>query len=219
MRILFLVLVAANLAFFAWSQYVSPLDASSDPRPLAQQLAPEKLKILSPADFAAAPAAKPRPGPEAPAACLEWGSFTLADAPRAEQALEPLALGARLAQRRGEETAQWWVFIPPQGGRAAALKKVAELKALKVEEYFVMQEEGRFRWAVSLGVFKTEEAAKSRLEALRAQGVRTAQAGERETQVQKVWFQVKDADAALQARLKEIAGGFAGSELRDCPPA
>jgi hypothetical protein len=213
-RVLFLLLILANLAFFAWANYLSPHDAASDPRPLAQQYQPEKLKILAPEDAGAV--SKPWPA-AVPAACLEWGSFTLADAPRAEQALEPLALGPRLAQRRAEETASWWVYLPPQGSRQNALKKAGELKALKVEEFFVMQEEGPLRWAVSLGVFKTEEAAKGRLEALRAQGVRTAQIGERETQVPKVWLQVSNPDAPLQARLKEIAAGFPGSELKSCP--
>jgi hypothetical protein len=149
---------------------------------------------------------------------MEWGSFTLADAPRAEQALQALALGERLAQRRSEETASWWVFIPPQGGRQGALKKAAELKGLGVGEYFVVQEEGEYRWAVSLGVFRSEEAAQSRLAGLRTQGVRSARVGPRETTVPKVWLQVKSVDAALQAKLKEIARQMDGSELRECAP-
>jgi len=39
-----------------------------------------------------------------------------------------------------------------------ALKKAAELKARGVEEYFVVADEGPYRWAVSLGVFRNEEA-------------------------------------------------------------
>jgi hypothetical protein len=148
---------------------------------------------------------------------MEWGSFTVADAPRAEQALEPLALGARLAQRRTEEVAGWWVFIPAQGSRQAAVRKAAELKTLGVSEYFIVQEEGEYRWALSLGVFRSEEAAQARLTALRGQGVRTARAGPRETVVPKIWLQVKSVDAPLQARLKEIARQIDGSELRDCP--
>ena len=136
---------------------------------------------------------------------------------RAEQALEPLALGARLAQRRSEEQAGWWVFIPPQDNRQSALRKAAELKQLGVEDYFVVQDEGPYRWALSLGVFRTEEAAQARLAALRGQGVRTARVGARETVVPKVWLQVKGVDAPLQLRLKEIARQVEGSELKDCP--
>jgi hypothetical protein len=220
-RALFLALLFANLALYAWWRYGVPEDAAS--APLSRQIAPDKLKVVEPANLPpASTATKPPPSaavsaPAAGATCLEWGSFTVADAPRAEQALESLGLGARLAQRRSEEQAGWWVFIPPQPNRQSALSKAAELKQLGVEEYFVVQEEGAYRWAVSLGVFRTEEAAQARLAALRAQGVRSARVGARETVVPKVWLQVKGVDAPLQLRLKEIARQVEGSELKDCP--
>jgi hypothetical protein len=218
MRALFLLLLLANLAFYAWSRYGAPADAV-DPAPAARPIEPEKLKLVAPASLPApAPVAAKKPASAPPSlACMEWGSFTVADAPRAEQALEPLALGGRLAQRRTEEVAGWWVFIPPQASRQAAVRKAAELKTLGVSEYFIVQEEGEYRWALSLGVFRSEEAAQARLATLRAQGVRTARVGPRETVVPKIWLQVKSVDAPLQARLKEIARQIDGSELRDCP--
>lgn len=222
MRVLFLLLLLANVAFFAWSRFVSPADANADPAPLARQIEPEKMKIVPPGEL---PPVSARPAPPAPAVppppvavakCMEWGSFTLAAAPRAEKALEPLALGSRLAQRRTEEQAGWWVFIPPQAGRAGALKKAGELKALAIDEYFIVQDEGPHRWAISLGVFRTEEGAHLRLAALRAQGVRSARVGAREMTVPKVWLQVKGVDNALLARLRETARSAEGSELREC---
>jgi hypothetical protein len=214
LRTLFLLLLLGNVAFFAWSRYVSPPEASADPQPLERQIEPEKLRVVVPSEL---PAVTPRAA-SAPVAlkCIEWGSFTLADASRAEKALEPLALGPRLAQRRTEENAGWWVFIPPQGSRPAALKKASELKSLGVDDYFVVQEEGPQHWALSLGVFRTEEAAQARLTALRAQGVRSAQVGARDTVVPKVWLQVKEVDGTLLARLKDVARSVEGSELRDC---
>ena len=227
MRIAFLLLVAANLALYAWFQHYAPAESATDPQPARRQISPEKIRLLESKELSslAAAASKPEAKPAAPVAaapalgggCIEWGGFALAEAPKAEQALAPLALGARLAQRRSEETVGWWVFIAPQGNRAAALKKTAELKALGIDDYFILQEEGRMRWAVSLGVFSSEEAARNRLEALRARGVRSAQTGERDAQVPKVWFQVRGADAALQAKLKELAEGLPGTELRACP--
>ena len=214
MRALFLLLVFANAAFFAWARYVAPPESAADPAPLGRQIEPEKLRIIAARDL-------PPPRPPKPAVvatkCLEWGSFTLADTPRAEKTLEPLALATRLAQRHTEETAGWWVFIAPQANRPAALKKAAELKALGIEDYFIVQEEGASRWALSLGVFRSEESAQARLAALRRQGVRSAQVGARETQVPKIWLQVKGVDAALEAKLKEIALQFDGSELKACP--
>src|SRR5687767_15587310 len=43
----------------------------------------------------------------------------------------------------------------------------------------------------SLGIYRTEEAAHARLQGLRAQGVRSAMVGLRETVLPKVWLQVK----------------------------
>jgi len=212
-RTAFLALVGANVGLFAWAYALAPPDPALDPRPLANQIDPAQMRILSPAELAATP---PPPKP-APSSCIEWGGFTLAVAPRAEQALEPLALGARLSSRRGEETAHWWVFIPPKDGKAAAQKAVNDLKGLGLDDYHVMNEEGKMRWAISLGVFTTEAAAKVRLEAVREKGVRTAQAAPRETVVTKVSLQVKQADAATRAKLTEIAQQFPGSELRECP--
>lgn len=216
MRAIFLLLLAANLALLAWSRYVL-VPESGDREPLRRQISPEKIRILSGTEVKSLPSSKPKPVPEGAAkACVEWGGFAVAEAPRGEQALAALALGDRVAQNRTEETAGWWVFIPPQGSRAGALKKTGELKGLGIGEFFIVQEEGKMQWAISLGVFSTEEAAKNRLEALRAKGVRSAQTGERETHVTKVWFQVRGADAAQQAKLRDIVQGFPGTELRDC---
>jgi len=223
-RTLFLLLLAAGLGFYAWARFLATPDPGIDPRPMARQIAPERVRVVSESELARTPPpAAPQPKPSSPApaeppalACLEWGSFSPTDAVRAEQRLEPLALGARLAQYRGEETAGWWVFIPPQSSRGAALRKAAELKQLGVDDYFVVQEEGRQRWALSLGVFRSEEAARARLEAVRARGVKSAQVGQRETRVPKVWFQVRTVEQALHARLQEIAREFEGATLHEC---
>ena len=220
MRVVFLLLVLANIAFFAWSRHFPAQGAN--PAMLARQDEPDKLKIVppsappAPAVPAVPPSPPPKPAPVSLNGCLEWGSFTLADYPRAEKALEPLGLASRLAPRRTEEIASWWVFIPPQGNRQGALRKAAELRALGIGDYFIVADEGDFRWSLSLGIFRSQEAAQARLGALREQGVRSAVVGSRETVVAKVWLQVKGIDSALESRLREIAGQVEGSELRTC---
>jgi len=203
MRAVFLALVAANLLFFAWSRYYSADETAADGVVLKRS-DPEKLKIV-PATIAGA------------SGCLEWGSFTAAESPRAEKALEPLALGSRLGQRRTEETAGWWVFIPSQASRSGAFRQAAELKALGINDFFVMGEETDAPWALSLGVFRSERAAAARLASLRELGVRNALVGKRDTLVPRIWLQVKGVDPALEARLKDIARQAEGSELRPCP--
>jgi hypothetical protein len=229
-RALFLLLVLANVAFFAWTRLGAPGGAGADPAPLGRQISPEKLRVVPPEELARLSAPKsvavaaPPPPPQAQAQvkCIEWGAFAPAQATRAETALATLGLGERLSQRRTEETAGWWVFIPPPAppasARQAALRKAGELKKLGVQDYFIVQEEGPNRWAVSLGVFRSEEAAQARLAALRSQGVRSARIGPRDMQVAKVWLQVKGVDAALEKSLQQAAQQQDGTELRECVP-
>jgi hypothetical protein len=221
-RAFFLFLVLANLGFFAWANFFSEGDTQSDPKPLARQVSADKLRVVpANASGKAAPAPAKAADPAAAAAppksvCSEWGAFAAADVAKASEALAPLALGPRLTQRQTEESSSWWVFIPPRGNRQDAQKKAAELKALGIDEYFIVQDEGPTRNSVSLGVFKTEQAATNRLEALKAKGVKTAQVGAREAPTPKVYFQVRPSDDAMIAKLREIAQGFAGSEVKDC---
>lgn len=224
MRAFFLLLVLANLGFFAWANFYSEADKESDPAPLTRQVAPEKLRVLpataaaKPPPVAAKPAAETAAAPaSANGTCTEWGAFAGADVARAGEALAGLALGTRLTQRQVDESASWWVYFPPRPNRPEAQKKADELKRLGIEEFYIVPDEGPYKFAVSLGVFKTEAAANNRLEALRARGVKTAQVGARESAVQKTYFQVRAADEALVSKLREFAKGFAGSEVRNCP--
>ncbi len=213
MRTLFFLLLLANVAFFAYSRLSAEL-FPGESQLLMQQINPQAIRLLTPAQVAKAAAAK-RESPKT-VACLEWGAFSGADAGRVEEALAPLALGAKLTQRRLEESAAWWVFMPSQGSRQAALNKAGELRRLGVADFFVLQDDPNFRFAISLGVFRTEEAARNHLEELRAKGVRTAQVGARDAPSQKIWYQVHDVGDALAAKLNELKQGFPGSEVKDC---
>jgi len=227
MRLAFFLLLLANIGYFAWSNF-GPGAASDDQQPMEQELNPQAIRLLSSEQVAALAAerlkrvaeraklpAAPRP---TVAACLEFGAFNLSDVPRAAHALEPLGLGKRLAQRRTDEVATYWVFLPPQSSRQAANRKSAALKKLGVGDFFVVQEDAKFRFAISLGIFKTEEAAKARLAELRTKGVRTAKVAPRETPVQRVYFVIRDVPDTLASKLAEVRQGFPGTELKACPP-
>ena len=208
MRTLFLLLLLANVVFFAYGRLGDVL-FPGESQLLQQQINPQAIRELPAAKAAAVTREKT-------VACLEWGAFAGGEGGGADEALAPLALGAKLAQRRVDETATWWVFMPPQGSRQAATSKTAELKRLGIEDYFIVQEDPKVRFAISLGVFRTQEAARNRLEQLRSKGVRTVQVGARDTQVQKIWFQVRDVPEAVVAKLNDLRQGFPGSELKDC---
>ena len=214
MRALFFMLVLANLLFYAWhTGYIGPApETVGEPARLTQEIAPEKIRIVS-VDQARALVSKT----SKPLACLEWGAFPAQDFERAQVLLAAMNPSPRFATRKTDETAGWWVFLPPQPSKPAADKKGAELKQLGVSDFFVINEDGPNKLAISLGVFKTEEAARNYLETLAKRGVKNGRAAERETRVAKTILQFREVDDALRARLTDLRKEFGAQELKDCP--
>ncbi len=215
MRFLFFILLLANAAFFAYAWFSAASVAGGDAKIVGQQLDPQRIRLLMPEQVNAL-TRKPEP-PKAAAVCLEWGAFGGADLARAAQVLEPLDLGAKLSQRRQEDAGGFWVYIPPLSSRQLAVQKAGELKRLGVDDYFVIADDPKWRNAVSLGVFKTEDAAKARLADLRTKGVRSATISARDGQPGKTWFQVHDAVPDVAAKLNELKQGFPGTDVHECP--
>lgn len=150
-----------------------------------------------------------------PPICLEWGEFSDAELQLANAALSALELGEKLGKRQVEHTIGYWVYIPPLKDKAAIAKKVAQLKERKISEYFVVQEAGAWRNAISLGVFKTEDAAQNYLNTLRAKEIRSAKVGLRNSKFKVSIFTLKRVDAATESKLTSIQRDFAGSEVRN----
>jgi hypothetical protein len=218
MKLLFLILLILNGVFLAFTQGYIPLSADSSEQAPRQPINADKIRVLNAVQVAALPKVKPV---AKISSCLEWGSFNVADAARAEQALQSLNLGDRLTQRRIDDAGSWWVYLPPQGSKASADKKLAELKRLGVSDYFTIQDEGKYRFAISLGVFSSKDGAQKRLEEVRAKGVRTAVSGERQTAATKVIMQIRDGGDAVVARINELKSGYPGTDAKVCaaPPA
>jgi hypothetical protein len=149
--------------------------------------------------------------------CLEWGDFSGADLLRAKTVLSDLHLGSKIGQRQIEHDIGYWVYIPPLKNMLAVNRKITELKALGINEYFVVQTEGHWQNAISLGVFKTREAAHNYLHVLNAKGVRTARVGERASKLKTTVFTLKRVDPSTEENLKAIQKDFAGSELSNVP--
>ncbi|MDE2116966.1 MAG: SPOR domain-containing protein [Betaproteobacteria bacterium] len=235
MKWLFWLLLLASMVFFALIQWGGVLLGDGKNQQPQPPLNAEKIRLLrtppappvappvvpppapSPAPPLAEPLVPPSPAQsavQATAVCMEWGGFSGHDLTRATAALDALKLGDKLSQRQVEHASGYWVYIPPLKTRAEADKKVAQLKARGVEEYFIVQEAGKWRNAISLGVFRTEDAAQKYLESLRSKGVKSALAGERMSKFMLTVFVLKNPDAAVTAKMAELQNEFAGSELK-----
>ena len=228
MRALFLLLILANLLFFAYVQ-VAGEEASIASRIAALQINPERIRISGRGDAPAAEAAKqtgqksipPVLAPKAPAACLEWNNLGGPDVAQAENALAALGIEPGRIERVIADADGFWVHMPPLPSKADVERKIGELKALGVREFFVVQEPGTWHNAISLGIFRSDEAANVFLASLRQRGVRSAIVTRREKLLKQVMFYIREPDEPLVAKLAEIQRDFPGTSIRAaaCPGA
>lgn len=210
MRAFFVLLLLANVALAGYAWYLS-LQAKPDAALLGQQMNADKIRIIAPRPMVPPPRPKP--------ACLEWGTFGAGELKSAQSALEMLKLGDQLTSHDVQVVAGFWVYIPPLKNKGEVDRKIAELERLGVKDYYAVEGQGPMKNAISLGIFRTEEAATGYLEGLQQKGVRSARAGNREHRLTQTAFVVRAPDVALTAKLAELRLQFPGSELRavDCP--
>lgn len=151
---------------------------------------------------------------EPPAVCLEWGEFSGANLVRAISALEVLNPGPGLSRRLVERTIGNWVYLAPVKTEAENDARVAQLKSLGVQDYLVIRDDEKWRNAISLGVFKTREAANRYRDLLTAKGVNSVLAGERTGKNAYTVFILRNPDAALVANMTLLQRDFPGSQVR-----
>lgn len=222
MRAVFLLLVLANLVFFAYVHVTREGNSADSTSQL--QITPERVKLMK----AAAGPVVERPKPSstktasaAPSACVEWGVFAGPAVTKAENALARLELPASQVERTVADSGGYWVYMPPLKTQAEIDRKIGELKALGVTEFFVVQDAGQWRNAISLGIFRSEDAAQAFLAKLKERGVRSAIAARRENFLKQIAFFVREPSEATVAKLAEIQQEFPGTEIKagPCPPA
>jgi hypothetical protein len=230
LRVLFVLLVIGNLFLVAANLGNFSRVPGGEPERLASQLRPEKLRLVqSPRELGGSKPAAPEPAVSAPEpqaaasppaaaptpslACVRWTGLTLQQADQVVQ--QAKAGGMRATVEAAGASASWWIHLPAQADRAGAEKKAEELRQLGVKDYFIINESGPNQNSISLGLFKSEEAAKRMLEQLRRQGVQGAQVAPRGANGLKVEVKgpanlVTDFSGATSARL-------ANAQRSDCP--
>ena len=229
---LVVLLLAANLAWLAWSQGglrvlgLAPA-AQTEPERLARQLRPDAL-TLRPLDRAAAPAlpaAQASAPTQAPVsevsaaadaattgACLQAGPFddrqteavraAAARLPAGSWRLDPVQLPGR-----------WMVYVGKLADADAVRAKRSELRELGIgtDRPGAALEPG-----LSLGRFPSEEAAERGLADLARKGVRSARVVQERRDTPAFMLRLPDADAALRQQARGLQGALAGKELRAC---
>lgn len=213
MRALVLILVVANLAFFAYARWLRPPAASPDLIPRLQ-VSPEKIKVIGVGPLSRVGRA---PRPRAAEICLEWGLLAGADVARADEAVARLELPQVLVQRAVADAGGYWVYLPPLKTKAETDKRVAALKSRGVQDFYVVQEPGQWRNAISLGIFRSEEAARTMVAKLRSDGMGDVAFERRENLLRQIAYFVREPDEGTVAKLATLQRDFPGTEVKAVP--
>ncbi len=228
MRVLIFALILANLLFLVWTRGHFGAPAGGEAARAEQQLHPEKLTVVSrgrppdtPASKQAAPATEQRveqrTEQHTELLCQTWADLPNADADRLAVLLTEQFPAVKVVRRAVTESNGYWVFIPPSPTREAADEKVAELQRLGVQDYFVVQANGPNRLAISLGTYRTEEAAQAGLATLQRKGVKTAQLGERLSKIIASSLDVQGPAATFDALRQAVATLLPKATPTACP--
>lgn len=177
MRLLFAMLVLANVGLYMWATwYKEPPPTATPAAPVRPEIAPEKMRLLSEpgVKLTTRKAAPPPPAPVPTAdgaACFALGPFARKDALQAALTqLQTWEITAAERVQREELSVAYRVYLPPFPSRQDAERKRRELTQLGFTDHAVIHEEGLDN-AVSLGLFSVEANARLRMQQLAAKGV------------------------------------------------
>lgn len=200
LRLLVVVLLVANAAYFAWaqgylqSQGLAP-QGESEPQRLEQQLQPQGLRILSPSESRAKVAAA---APEPPA-CLQTGVLDEALLPKLRTAAtEALPQGSWWLEN-AVVPARWIVYMGQYPDNEVLEKKKAELRTRRVS--FQALNNPALQPGLSLGSYPTQEQADQALADLGTRGIRTARVLQERPAVTGQRMRLPAVDEALRGRL------------------
>lgn len=226
LKIIFWLLLLANATLFAMQKgYLDALYSDGrEPTRTSKQLQPDKIKMTMAETAAVVSAAPATAATEATAAadvapvvCTEIGNFTAAEARRFSSQLAERTPAVKFVRRETQEVASHMVYLPSLGSKEAADKKADEVRRLGISDFFVIQDSGALRYGISLGIFKTDEAAQKQVASLAKRGLSGAKVGTRSVSSSKVAFQLRDLGGDAKIAFDEIKLDFPGQEVRSCP--
>ena len=219
MKLLVWVLVLLNVLLFAY--FNLPAHDTRVNLVSHKPIEPEKIRLLSEDEVNAMPrkavdapqAQTVAAAPPPQFACYEWGSFSVKNLPRARNILTKFSVEFTTRQQSTQDTARWWIYIPRLPSSQAAQAKVAELKALGIEDMFVVQEP-QWKNAISFGVFKDEQLATKLLDELKAKGVVSAVKGVRNQEKGQASLLINKMSSDVAIEIDRLKPDFPGSELK-----
>lgn len=139
-----------------------PTVANNTPKPEA------KLENKAPDKVPSKPAETP-----VQTACYEWSGFNMSRVSEAANLAQQLNIKTQTNMTSsGQDNIRYWIYKPPLATAEAAQSKADELRKLGVEDFFIVQDDPKWRNAISFGVFRDEKLADKLMTDLKNKGVK-----------------------------------------------
>lgn len=182
-------------------------EPAHEPARLQQQLNPERISLTE---------AAPKRASAEPVACIEIGNFTPQMAMVFESRLSRLTLPALPQKREVTEQGTYMVYLPPRDGQVGASRRLAQLRQLGWQDLHLIQDQSPRRWGISLGLFKTAEAAQTQLALAEKAGVTGARLEIYPMTFARAAYQLRGLDPKTLVALEVIRAEFAGINSHPC---
>lgn len=237
LRLIVLLLVLANAGYYAWSHgYLAAYGfapiSQNEPQRLAQQIKPEALRILTPADarqIDAAPAAALPSSTTStlalttstdtatgPTECLQVGLFNEEQTVVLKERLVTALPAGSWALEPVLEPARWLVYMGKYSSADAVEKKKSELRGLGVSFAALSNSNASLEPGLSLGNFKTQAEADAELARIAKKGVKTAKVMQDRAEQRGQRLKLAVVNPALRSQLDAIKPQLAGKLFLAC---
>ena len=221
LRLTVLLLVLANAGYYAWSHgllaaYGFAPTSQAEPQRLTQQIKPEALRILTPAEARQLENAPPAlPAALASATeCLQVGLFNEEQALVLRERLVSALPAGSWVLESAVTPGRWLVYMGKYSSAEALDKKRAELRGMGVS--FDALTSPALEPGLSLGNFKTHAEADTELARIATKGVKTAKVIQERAEQRGQKLKLPAVDAALRSQLGSIAPQLAGKAFQPC---
>ena len=205
-----------------------PWTPSGEAGRLTRQLNPEKIQPLG-ADFAkpaASPADSTASSPATDTATSPDPGSTACAALRnlTQDATQKLTEQATrqdkglVVRTTGVAPKSYWVNIPPNGGKDAATKRGEDLTKAGIEDFIIVRDSGPNQFAISLGLFRSEEAANRLIEQLKKKNIKTARIAVRDNTGTGARAEITGRSESLELVLKDFLATNKDAQRDVCTP-
>ncbi len=217
LRLFVLVLILANGLYLVWSegwlrsQGFAPTQ-QTEPQRMAQQIRPEAVRILTPAELKKVQAQVQ--ADLEPKHCLQAGPFDTAQVNALDQALAA-ALPPGGWQFESVATPERWIIYMGKFANTEALeKKRSELSALKLVPQPLTNP--TLEIGLSLGDYDSQATATAELTKLTQRGIRTARVVLERPASNATYVKLPAVNDGMKQRLNDLKPALAGHSLKAC---